>query len=208
MPPATTISLSPARISCAASVTARKPDPHALLIVNAGTPIGSLASTAATRAGLSPVPAAMTLPMTTSSTCSLSMPARLTASAITAAPNVCTDTSARPPPNLPMGVRTALTITTCSTLRPPYGRHACPGFPAKVASKCYLHICDARLSSAVQLGFLQEVAGDDEALDFRGAFVDGGNTGVAVEPLHLGLADVAVAAKDLDGAVGDEDGAF
>ena len=37
MPPATTMSTSPAAIPCAASITAFNPDPHTLLIVSAAT---------------------------------------------------------------------------------------------------------------------------------------------------------------------------
>ena len=39
-PPAMTISLSPSRIDCAASITAFRPEPHTLLMVIAGTACG------------------------------------------------------------------------------------------------------------------------------------------------------------------------
>jgi hypothetical protein len=40
MPPATTTSASPARMACAASITALRPEPQTLLIVNAPTRVG------------------------------------------------------------------------------------------------------------------------------------------------------------------------
>ena len=55
---------------------------------------------------------------------------------------------------------------------------------------------------------LQEPGGDDEALDFAGAFVDFGDAGVAVVALDGIFAGVAVAAVDLDGFVGDAGGHF
>ncbi len=65
MPPATTTSNSPARISCAASAMDSRPDRHTLLMVMAGTDIGSPAATAACRAGFCPAPACSTWPMIT-----------------------------------------------------------------------------------------------------------------------------------------------
>ena len=50
MPPATTISNSPARISWSASAIASRPDRHTLLTVTAGVVIGMPAATAACRA--------------------------------------------------------------------------------------------------------------------------------------------------------------
>src|SRR5579859_3340423 len=55
---------------------------------------------------------------------------------------------------------------------------------------------------------LQNPGGDDEALDFGGAFVDFGDSGVAVVALDGIFAAVAVAAVDLDGFVGDARGHF
>ena len=51
MPPATTMSNSPARISWSASAIASSPDRQTLLIVSAGVLIGMPAPTAAWRAG-------------------------------------------------------------------------------------------------------------------------------------------------------------
>ena len=65
MPPATTTSNSPARISCAASAIASSPDRHTLLIVSDGTVIGIPAATAACRDGIWPAPACSTWPMIT-----------------------------------------------------------------------------------------------------------------------------------------------
>ena len=65
MPPATTISNSPARMSWSASAIASSPDRHTLLIVSDGTFIGMPASTAAWRAGIWPAPAWSTWPMIT-----------------------------------------------------------------------------------------------------------------------------------------------
>jgi hypothetical protein len=49
---------------------------------------------------------------------------------------------------------------------------------------------------------LEQVPGDDEALDLAGAFVDGGDADVSVEALHGVLAAEAVGAVDLDGLPG------
>jgi hypothetical protein len=43
VPPQSTTSASPSRISCAPFITAWKPDPHNLLIVSAGAVIGTFA---------------------------------------------------------------------------------------------------------------------------------------------------------------------
>ena len=52
IPPATTTSHSPARISWSASATAFSPDRHTLLMVMAGTDMAMPALTAACRAGI------------------------------------------------------------------------------------------------------------------------------------------------------------
>ena len=65
MPPATTISNSPARISWSASAIASRPERHTLFSVNEGTDIGMPPATAAGRAGFWPAPAWMTWPMIT-----------------------------------------------------------------------------------------------------------------------------------------------
>ena len=51
MPPATTMSTSPARIICEAIATDLRPDPQSMLIVVAGTSFGIPAPIAAWRAG-------------------------------------------------------------------------------------------------------------------------------------------------------------
>ena len=65
MPPATTISNSPARISWSASAIASMPDRQTLLMVIAGTSIGMPPLTAAWRAVIWPAPAWSTWPMIT-----------------------------------------------------------------------------------------------------------------------------------------------
>src|SRR6266511_3935543 len=49
-------------------------------------------------------------------------------------------------------------------------------------------------------------AGDDEALDLRGALEEGVDLRVPVPLLHREVADVALAAEDLDGLLGGPDG--
>src|SRR5580700_4545281 len=65
----------------------------------------------------------------------------------------------------------------------------------------------ARGATAVGLR-AQNPRGNDQALDFAGAFVDFGDAGVAVVALDGIFAAVAVAAVDLDGFVGDAGGHF
>ena len=65
MPPATTMSYSPARMSCAASAMASSPDRQTLLMVSDGTVIGIPPATAACRDGIWPAPAWSTWPMIT-----------------------------------------------------------------------------------------------------------------------------------------------
>ena len=65
IPPATTMSHSPARISWSARATAFRPDKHTLLMVRDGTFIPIPARTAACRAGACPAPACNTWPMIT-----------------------------------------------------------------------------------------------------------------------------------------------
>ena len=65
MPPATTTSTSPARISWSAIAIALRPERHTLLIVIDGTFIGMPPLMAAVRAGFCPAPAWMTWPMIT-----------------------------------------------------------------------------------------------------------------------------------------------
>src|SRR5690606_9633820 len=105
MPPATTSLWSPARIDCAASMTALSPEPHTLLIVTAGMVAGSPPFTAARRAGACPAPACTTFPMMTSSTSAGSIPERSTAARTAMAPSCGAVSGLRPPRKRPMGVR-------------------------------------------------------------------------------------------------------
>ena len=65
MPPATTTSTSPARMSWSASAIALMPERQTLLMVIAGTSCGIPASIAAWRAVIWPAPACRTWPMIT-----------------------------------------------------------------------------------------------------------------------------------------------
>src|SRR5512137_3121259 len=98
-------------MACAASMTAFRPEPHTLLIVMAGTVTGSPALITACRAGFWPTPAASTWPMITSSTWSGLTPARASTSLMTMAPSSDAGTLASEPPNLPIAVRAAATMT-------------------------------------------------------------------------------------------------
>src|SRR6266404_3809753 len=63
-----------------------------------------------------------------------------------------------------------------------------------------------RDTKAVQPGLVvlpKQVAGDDRALHFAGAFVDGNDAGVAVHALDIGLTRITEAAMDLHGFVND-----
>src|SRR5215204_1445539 len=111
IPPATATSMSPVAIPCAASITALRPDPQTLLIVIAATCSCSPPLSAAWRAGFCPSPAATALPMMHSSTIAGSMPARRTASRTAIAPSCGAEKSLSEPRNLPVGVRTAETMT-------------------------------------------------------------------------------------------------
>src|SRR5438552_7468678 len=115
MPPATAMSMSPARMPWSASITAFRPEPHTLLIVSAATWSGRPPFSAACRAGFWPRPADTTLPMMHSSTISGSMPARRTASATASAPSCGAVNDFSAPRNFPVGVRTADTMTDSRT---------------------------------------------------------------------------------------------
>ena len=65
IPPATTSSHSPARISWSARAIAFRPERQTLFTVRAGTDIGTPPLTAAWRAGIWPAPACSTWPMIT-----------------------------------------------------------------------------------------------------------------------------------------------
>src|SRR6185436_9869627 len=114
MPPATTICASPHWLACAPRTTALRPLPQTLFTVMAGIESGRPAPIAAWRPGFCPRPALTTFPMTTSSTLSGATPARFTASATTMLPSLVAGRGESVPRNLPMGVRTALTMTGLS----------------------------------------------------------------------------------------------
>jgi hypothetical protein len=110
MPPATMTSASPARISAAPSMIAFRPEPQTLLIVVALVLTGSPPRRAAWRAGAWPAPAWITWPMMTSSTgASAGRPLRSIAARMAVPPSSTAGTPAIAPPNLPIGVRAALT---------------------------------------------------------------------------------------------------
>ncbi len=111
MPPATATLMSPVWTPCAASITARSPDPHTMFSVIAPTVGGSPARSAAWRAGAWPMPAETTLPMKHSSTWSGATPARTSASRMAIAPSSGALSDFSAPRNLPVGVRAALRMT-------------------------------------------------------------------------------------------------
>ncbi len=119
IPPATTTSNSPARISWSASAIASMPDRQTLLTVIAGTVIGMPALTAAWRAVIWPVPACSTWPMITYSTESAAMPARSMAAEIATPPRSTAENPDNDPSIFPIGVRAPATMTAMSlTIRP------------------------------------------------------------------------------------------
>ena len=111
IPPATTSSLSPALIDCAASITPLSPDPQTLLTVNAPTLTGIPAKMADCRAGFCPNPAETTLPIITSSTCFDWTLALFTDSPIAMAPSLGAGIPTRLLPNFPMAVLHAERMT-------------------------------------------------------------------------------------------------
>ena len=60
---------------------------------------------------------------------------------------------------------------------------------------------DGRHPVPLLRGAGKEVAGDDSALNFAGAFVDGDDAGVTVHAFDVGLAGIAETAVDLHGFV-------
>jgi len=101
MPPAMMQSASPARMRAAASDTAHRPEPHTLLIVNAGFSTGIPPLTAACRAGFCPSPACSTLPRITWSTSPGLIPLRRSTSLTASAPSSTAGMSFRLPRKLP-----------------------------------------------------------------------------------------------------------
>src|SRR5579862_9160993 len=115
-PPATTMSESPLAMDCAPSIAAFRPEPQTLLMVIAGTMSGSPAQMDAWRAGFCPTPAASTWPMMTSETWSGATPARSSTLRMMCAPSLAAGTPASEPPNLPIAVRAAPTMTISSMM--------------------------------------------------------------------------------------------
>src|SRR4051794_10105178 len=88
------------------------PDPQTRLIVVALVVSGRPASSAALRAGAWPTPACSTWPIRTSSTVASGGSPRSTAAAIATPPSSTAGVFDSAPPNLPIGVRAALTMNT------------------------------------------------------------------------------------------------
>ena len=97
-----TMSASPQRIACAASITAFRPEPQTLLIVIAGIGGGRPALIDAWRAGFWPLPAVSTWPRITSEICSGLMSYCASSARMTVAPSSGAGVLASAPPNLPM----------------------------------------------------------------------------------------------------------
>src|SRR5215831_12627311 len=96
-------------------MTALSPDPQTLFTVSAATVSGRPPRRAACRDGFWPSPALTTLPRMHSSTACGSTPARRTASATASAPSWGAVNDFSAPRNLPVGVRTAETMTDSRT---------------------------------------------------------------------------------------------
>src|SRR6266851_4111696 len=131
-PPATATSQSPSLIAWAADTIACSPLPHSRLTVKAGVCTGRPPLTAATRLRyMSRGSVWITWPKTAWPTSPGSTPARLTASRTTVAARSQGGTAARPPPYLPIAVRTAdstRTFLRCSmTVSPSHVQAAVDG---------------------------------------------------------------------------------
>src|ERR1700720_1187283 len=118
MPPAATSWKSPQRRSLAAIIAARIPEPQTLFRVTAPVATGQPAPRAAWRAGACPWPAVSTHPMLTCSIASGVTPAWAMAAARARAPSACAGSVDKAPWKAPIGVRTALSITTSSMTAP------------------------------------------------------------------------------------------
>src|SRR5580704_10229039 len=112
-PPATAASVSPSMMACAAEMMACSPLPHSRFTVSPAVLGGRPPLMAATRPRyMSLASVWITLPKTAWPTSAGSTSARLTASRTTAAARSQGGTVARPPPNLPIPVRTPDRIIT------------------------------------------------------------------------------------------------
>src|SRR5215475_10094425 len=175
MPPATTMSNSPARISWSASAIASRPDRQTLLTVSAGVLIGIPAFTAAWRAGIWPAPACRTWPMMTYCTCSGLTPARWRAALIATPPSWVAEKSLRLPSSFPIGVRAPFTITEIIAKTPPRGGRHWPSGAERLLSRSLgqtIAMTSHADMSPSSLGILRidhvgiAVADLDEAIDF------------------------------------------
>ena len=96
----------------APSITALSPDPQTLFTVRPAASMGIPALIIACLAGFWPRPVGRTFPMMTSSTSSFVIFARLITSFITILPSSNAEISLKIPLKSPIGVRTALKMTT------------------------------------------------------------------------------------------------
>jgi hypothetical protein len=106
-----TISLSPVRTCCAASATARRPEPQSWLMPKAVLLSGRPAPIEAWRAGFCPSAAVRICPRITSSTSSEATPARSSAALSATMPSMCAGSVPNAPLKLPTGVRAAEAMT-------------------------------------------------------------------------------------------------
>src|SRR5579864_7687862 len=180
MPPATTTSASPERMSSAPRLTAFSALAQTLLTVNAETVAGRPARSAAWRAGTWPCPAGSTVPMITWSTPAGSTPLRSTTSRMTRAPRSTAGTAARAPPRRPNGVRAAATITA--------SRAMLSILPVRRARYSRMHLDLVRA---------QEMARDEDALHLARPLADLVDLDVAVVAGDRRLLHEPVAAVDL-----------
>src|SRR5579863_5326534 len=116
-PPASTILLSPSRMAWAPSATVRRPEPHTMLMPQAGVAMGMPAAIEAWRAGFWPWAAVRTWPRMTSEISSPETLARASAALMATSPNLWAGRVAKAPLNAPTGVRAAETMTTSSMKR-------------------------------------------------------------------------------------------
>nr|GMC77118.1 Uncharacterised protein [Ipomoea batatas] len=116
IPPATTTSLMPNWILCAASIVAAIPDAQTLLTVEQTTVFGIPAPSAACLAGACPRFALSTFPKKTSSTREGSTLALLRALSIARDPSLVAGNDEREPRKAPIGVRATPTMQTSSPL--------------------------------------------------------------------------------------------
>lgn len=71
-------------------------------------------------------------------------------------------------------------------------------FIAMMSAVC-LYVFSEQINFGDERRARLQMSRDDETLNLAGAFVDLGQAGVAVEPLHREVAHVAIAAMNLDG---------